>query len=65
MTEAQPLEESGQRSLEGEAAALKKKDPFGSCRGDSLVLEVKVERISGRYFWGGAFERETFLGAER
>ena len=58
-TEAQPLEESGQRSLEGDAAALKgRKDLSGSCRGHSFVLEVKVERISWRYFLGEKEERE-------
>ena len=29
-----------------------------------MVWEVKVERISGRFFWGGAFERETFFERE-
>ena len=41
---------------------MKKRDLFGSCRRDSLVLEVKVERISGRYFWGvEGRTRETFF----
>ena len=51
-TEAQPLEESGQRSLEGETATLKKKRSFWRLQGGFLGLGGQ----------GGEDFREIFLG---